>query len=525
MFPADPLDDRCFTLIHTWMERCAKHSVCPAVKSVPLPKRVIEIPTDPSQPPMLRVTTNELGHYVILSHCWGKADFVKLKDSLILRYQNAIAFEELPKSFRDSIEVTRRLGFHYLWIDAMCISQDSAADWEEEAPKMTLYYGRSTLMISATWAKNASQGFLNSREKSPVSPVMGTEAEYYLSRQSKVTTSEINHSRLATRGWAAQERILAPRIIHYTPSQIIWECGEQLLCETGDKIRIHEHTYCKKRNIQPLVTQAIETSYSPSGKQSVTITHVSHIKRYKMWTECVEEYAGRQLTNPSDKLPAISGIAKIASSGENLGQYLAGLWSEFFVQGLGWRVIHKVPASPPPQKYRAPSWSWASTNAQVWFHEKNYGESYGKYAIKLVEQHMQLETSTNPYGAVKEGSYIVVESSCVIQSDTDELFEMFDPHMDRYYGEPACSCPGSLDIATELLRKEGSGNQDSICESGHFDFNMLLYWTGYEARILLVKWVDQENAVAERVGTRYADNLRGEIFHKLKWRTMRLKLV
>jgi hypothetical protein len=43
--------------------------------------------------------------------------------------------ESLPKTFRDSIQVTRALGYKYIWIDSLCIIQ-STADWERESVKM-----------------------------------------------------------------------------------------------------------------------------------------------------------------------------------------------------------------------------------------------------------------------------------------------------------------------------------------------------------------------------------------------------
>jgi hypothetical protein len=75
---------------------------------------------------------------------------------LLPQFENAISSKLFPRSFKDTIHITRRLGFRYLWIDALCISQDDPADWNEEGPKMASYYGQSALMIAATTAEDSS---------------------------------------------------------------------------------------------------------------------------------------------------------------------------------------------------------------------------------------------------------------------------------------------------------------------------------------------------------------------------------
>jgi hypothetical protein len=153
------------------MHKCGEHRDCSSPTKVALPTRVIEIPINPSVPPRLRVTNNELGQYVILSHCWGTKGLAKLTDSLLTQYQDAIQIKSLPQSFKDAIEITWRLGFRYLWIDALCIIQGNAEDWAQEAGMMASYYGLSTLMISATEAKDSSQGILTVRNV-PYSPIL-----------------------------------------------------------------------------------------------------------------------------------------------------------------------------------------------------------------------------------------------------------------------------------------------------------------------------------------------------------------
>ncbi|KAE8422969.1 hypothetical protein BDV36DRAFT_244395, partial [Aspergillus pseudocaelatus] len=67
------------------------------------------------------------------------------------------------------------------------------------------------------------------------------------------------------------------------------------------------------------------------------------------------------MTYPSDKLPAMSGIAK--EYAKVLGNaYVAGLWREFLVDELAWLPWEQCTAA---SEYRAPSWSWASVDGPV----------------------------------------------------------------------------------------------------------------------------------------------------------------
>jgi len=48
-----------------------------------------------------------------------------------------IDMKTLCKSFQDAIQIARQLGYSYLWIDSLCIIQDSEVDWVKESTSMT----------------------------------------------------------------------------------------------------------------------------------------------------------------------------------------------------------------------------------------------------------------------------------------------------------------------------------------------------------------------------------------------------
>lgn len=59
------------------------------------------------------------GPYICLSHCWGKETFLTLTTDTQNLLKNGIFLTTLPKTFRDAILVTRRMGIKYLWIDSL----------------------------------------------------------------------------------------------------------------------------------------------------------------------------------------------------------------------------------------------------------------------------------------------------------------------------------------------------------------------------------------------------------------------
>ncbi|KAK0638941.1 heterokaryon incompatibility protein-domain-containing protein [Cercophora newfieldiana] len=179
--------------------------------------------------------------YLTLSHCWGSGlseDDKTEIDSLEER-KRQIRISSLCKNFQDAVEITRRLGERYLWIDALCIVQDSDADKATEIAKMGNIYQNAFLNIAAGLKGDSSGGCFNkeSRHTIPRMPYLLFESTKTTHRSTtpavllnvcgKAETGPLLELRavpLADRGWIYQERILSPRILHFTQNRLIWEC-------------------------------------------------------------------------------------------------------------------------------------------------------------------------------------------------------------------------------------------------------------------------------------------------------------
>lgn len=115
--------EQCFTLSKAWLDDCLEnHPKCSNHSMSELPRRVIDV-----TPGRLRLVVPRVGkraHWVALSHCWGQSSTFKTTSNTLESHKRRLDWEELPKTFRDAICVTRALGVRYLWIDSLCIIQD-----------------------------------------------------------------------------------------------------------------------------------------------------------------------------------------------------------------------------------------------------------------------------------------------------------------------------------------------------------------------------------------------------------------
>lgn len=202
----------------------------------------------------------ERGQWVALSHCWGSVTPIKTTTSTLHEHVEGLP-TEMPKTFADAIFVTRALGQRYLWIDSLCILQDSTDDWMAESSAMHQIYSQAILTIVADAATDSTSGFLQppARQVKKTSIVHydsgGAAAErdpaccgvVHVRQRGELAfqlpyhdfreddnwrfSEEPIHSKLSTRGWAFQERLLSPRTLHFGPSEMGWECRALCTCE------------------------------------------------------------------------------------------------------------------------------------------------------------------------------------------------------------------------------------------------------------------------------------------------------
>lgn len=178
--------------------------------------------------------------------------------------------------------------------------------------------------------------------------------------QEDLWATEVDNSALSHRAWTVQERMMSPRILHFTKDQLFWECRTAKASETWpEPIR---STKLEIRNVDRLPPDS-PGSLEGGGRQ----TRPGEDNFFSCWSQIVKAYTKADLTFDEDKLVAIAGLARGAIlQGRKLGvalHYAAGLWTSTFSREMLWYL--DVPALKSIAKYRAPSWSWASVDGEV----------------------------------------------------------------------------------------------------------------------------------------------------------------
>ncbi|KAF4447929.1 HET-domain-containing protein [Fusarium austroafricanum] len=181
--------------------------------------------------------------YAALSHCWGDHQSCITQASNISARKDSISWSLIPKTFQDAIRFCLELEIHFLWIDALCIIQDDHADWETESAKMADIYQNAFITLAATRASSDRGGCFNETiQRVPQytleSSLRGTTQKIMV--REKLTHWEMPPTQrskdlhpLLTRGWVFQERILSPRVVHFSSREMIWECRQEVACECG----------------------------------------------------------------------------------------------------------------------------------------------------------------------------------------------------------------------------------------------------------------------------------------------------
>ena len=150
------------TQIQRWLDACKLHAECAPQGRKELPARLIDVgATSALDIPRLYIPDGQCGHYAALSYCWGGAQSGALKRNNLVQYCQALDLHNISQSIKDAIKVVKGVGLRYLWVDAICIIQDSDEDKVQQIAKMHEIYHNALFTISAVSASTAQDGFLN----------------------------------------------------------------------------------------------------------------------------------------------------------------------------------------------------------------------------------------------------------------------------------------------------------------------------------------------------------------------------
>ncbi len=368
-----------------WLRECGSHKNCGIVGPTQLPSRVIEVSpeNDPGTPRLLESSTI-VDYFVALSYCWGLNQTGVTTKSNIKARQERLNVSSLSRTIQEAILVTRKINVKYLWVDAVCIIQDSQEDKNIELGKMCKIYQDALVTFVAANATNANQGFLEDRAP----PAPATKIPFW-GPDGRLGTASIRlegwyddgDEPINTRAWTFQERLLSPRLLIYASHTLQYQCNQDTI-NLGDSINLSSG----------LSAWRIPPASARLNTQAVGRT----------WGHIISMYSARHLSYLEDKLTALAGLAE-AFQQHTLVDYLAGLWSgDMLPRLLLWQTSRTDDYTPCPI-YTAPSWSWASLNNPVYFSALYNHHSYTWYDIDAPVAKINLESRKLPFGRVTGG--------------------------------------------------------------------------------------------------------------------------
>ncbi|PVH81772.1 HET-domain-containing protein [Cadophora sp. DSE1049] len=424
---------RAFHQAKEWLSNCLdEHPGCQSSDPDFVPHRLLDL----SWKGFARlVNLTKPAPYVCLSYCWGSdlTDIVITVTDNLKAHYDKIRISSLPQTVQDAITVCEKLDLRYLWVDALCIIQRNEEDWKRESSQMAHIYKNCLFTIAAKEPDSCKKGFLGPQRYrehqlrrnlriqvpaflgGPVNGILVWTVPETVSKElsedmaldrlfdSATMPKSVAECSLDTRGWCLQESILPNRILSFDGIEIAWECVQAYRCECDGHFHsknnsgVLEDSQLKnrlERGFDPLYRIAVKPERDP-----LRAIRARRFDYHEKWAGLVEDYSKRNLTRGSDKLVAISGLAKLflaASSLANNGiqdRYYAGLWERHFVLGLAWAVdLLMLQSTNRHQHTRyedfcAPTWSWASIDGpvQYWRSSNEVKWKYGTVPKSYIE--------------------------------------------------------------------------------------------------------------------------------------------
>jgi len=299
--------------------------------------------------------------------------------------------------------LTRRLGFKNLWVDAICIIQDSEADKIAEINAMGEIYANSALTILAGSAASSKDGFVG---EAPLPPLLSENGEFscmipfkFPDEQIKalhLTRNEIDIpggydlDPLSSRAWTLQEWLLSTRKLSFSNLGVYWDC----LSKFTDLLAPHE----EGDGWVPRLRMPSQFHHDDNDPEKLSWQEESRDPG-RFWIELIEEYSRRKLSVLEDRLPAISGLAaEVQVWVKNSKAYRAGLWEEHLIEHLGWCLEGQASRT---KKLDGPSWSWVSVLASVGFDPIRYSSAL------LIKCSTTLVSENAPLGPVSGGRLVL----------------------------------------------------------------------------------------------------------------------
>lgn len=220
---------------------------------------------------------------------------------------------------------------------------------------MNQVHQNSLCNIAATGALDSTSGLFFDRNPNGVQPLKveatwdGIEKGSFYVVDKNLWEHGIVQTALMKRSWVLQERLLAPRVLHFSKNQLFWECFEKEACEgfPNGCLRIFNNPLVQGVRFKNLKLELEPWMRTPTGSRYSGWCR----SKYFMWNKIVRHYSTLDRTKFEDKEAALVGLMQVFE-GMYDDRCIAGLWGKALPFQLMWKYVGRAKRS---ERYRAPS--------------------------------------------------------------------------------------------------------------------------------------------------------------------------
>lgn len=327
--------------------------------------------------------------YIALSYCWpatpglttSSATVAELKTPGCLKNQ----LDLLPLTIQDAITFVTKMGEKYLWVDALCIIQDSEEHKQTQILRMDSIYAESVLTIVAAYQVPPG-------EPEPCRGLPGLrpttrDADQHTEAVGDVSLAVpfdsldnmLRLSRWDTRAWTFQERLLSRRCLFFMGEQAFFQCGACTFCEdsVGEQAWAQTNFYRGTNLWNSIGAQVVRDNHGWAG-QLTRQPYPDAQRAVRAFEDLAANYGGRALSDPRDILNAFQGVQNVLEAAMAT-HFWFGVPERFLDNCLLWTFTgaprrrtqpvyhHTADGGQPAEAVYAPSWSWVGWRTPVEF--------------------------------------------------------------------------------------------------------------------------------------------------------------
>lgn len=375
--------------VRTLKECHETHEQCKRVGHGALPTRLLEINGNDSVRCVDGASLAEDTRYTTLSYCWGKqasSTVMQLTMDSLADFAAGFPLELLPKTVREAIDFTRRIGLRHIWVDLLCIIQDSPEDKATEIQAMASIYEGSHLTVCALGAESMDGGLYSLRNPLLYSSIPLTEANdgKRLHVRFQMSDDAWWWWPAHKRGWIYQERILSRRMLSFGP-YLVWNCRQTMIKEFDIALSFGDGRFVLSSRLY----QSLVAPEESGEDRAVAI--------YRAWHEVLHHYHFTDLRFRSDRLAAVTGVISLVKRQTGWENHM-GLWEPFLLRELLWEPSVR----PVYPSGLGPSWSWIAWDGRIDFKapEHPLGADSGGYELAAAQRVAHLQSTGSSLSAL-----------------------------------------------------------------------------------------------------------------------------